>query len=294
MIKYLSIPKIALAVDVNENTIRRYIKRFPAYFVDTQIESRIIKYNPAAINILKDIKNWYQDKGYDRDTIREKLKLKYSKDTIDKLPDIHDTQDDRLAKIEKRVEDIAKKLNKLLQYFQKDEQAVNAPVDNLEQKADTPEQDISIIDDILTGTPEQVEITLTDIHEQLVELPESIPDLATNQSKPELVADSMPESVTKLVTKPISELVHESSVGLVTLDLQDYEGKKLTTPERDILLLKVKQMFIDEGKKASRLSVKTLNDAGIFTATGKTWTVKKFSDNYRLAKKRADKETSKD
>ncbi len=276
MIKYLSIPKLALAVDVNENTIRRYIKRFPAYFVDTQIESRIIKYNPDVIDILKDIKIMYQDKGYDRDTIRENLKLKYSKDNIDKPSDAPDTQNDRLKNIEKRIEDIAAKLNKLLKYFQNNEQVVDAPVDsqlslfdapvdNQEQKADTPEQDVSIIiDDILTGTPEQVDTTLTEILEQK----ESY------------------NIVTELVTL---EGPQEQSV-----DLQDYKGKELTTPERDILILKVKGMFIDEGKKASRLSVKTLNDAGIFTATGKTWTVKKFSDNYRLAKKRADKETSKD
>ncbi len=276
MIKYLSIPKLALAVDVNENTIRRYIKRFPAYFVDTQIESRIIKYNPDVIDILKDIKIMYQDKGYDRDTIRENLKLKYSKDNIDKPSDAPDTQNDRLKNIEKRIEDIAAKLNKLLKYFQNNEQVVDAPVDsqlslfdapvdNQEQKADTPEQDVSIIiDDILTGTPEQVDTTLTEILEQK----ESY------------------NIVTELVTL---EGHQEQSV-----DLQDYKGKELTTPERDILILKVKGMFIDEGKKASRLSVKTLNDAGIFTATGKTWTVKKFSDNYRLAKKRADKETSKD
>ncbi len=266
MIKYLSIPKLALDVDVNENTIRRYIKRFPAYFVDTQIESRIIKYNPAAINILKDIKIMYQDKGYDRDTIRQKLELKYSKDTIDKTSDITDTQYDNLARIEKLIEDIAKKLNKMITLFQNNEQIFFPPVDNFkEQSNDNPEHEISIIDNILTGTPEQVDTTLTDINDQLIELPESIP-----------------------------ELVHEFSVGLVTLDLQDYKDKKLTTPERDILLLQVEKMFIDKGKKTSRLSAQALNDAGIVTATGKVWTAKNFLDNLRLAKKRADKKTSKD
>ena len=80
---YLSKPGITKAVkeqfDITLSTMstHRYIERYSEYFTDTQIKNRVVLFPPGAVEIIKDIYTWYNSKGYDQDTIRQKLAEKY-------------------------------------------------------------------------------------------------------------------------------------------------------------------------------------------------------------------------
>ncbi|SLM32856.1 hypothetical protein MTBBW1_80199 [Desulfamplus magnetovallimortis] len=76
--KYLSIPQIATKLDINENTIRRYITRFSMFFNDIQISDQTEKYAPDAVNIIRDINTCYSKKGLRKDAIIELLGEKYT------------------------------------------------------------------------------------------------------------------------------------------------------------------------------------------------------------------------
>ena len=69
--------------------------------------------------------------------------------------------------------------------------------------------------------------------------------------------------------------------------MPDYHGVKLTVQQRDDILFAVEKMI--PGKRVNMKRAAALNDAGVLTSTGKTWSSKLFTDNLRLAKKRASK-----
>ena len=70
-------------------------------------------------------------------------------------------------------------------------------------------------------------------------------------------------------------------------ELPDYHGKKLSTEERDLIILKVAAMIT--GKDSAQRRADALNKAGVSTKGGEPWIAKKVSDALYLAGKRAGK-----
>ena len=71
-----------------------------------------------------------------------------------------------------------------------------------------------------------------------------------------------------------------------TFSLGDYHGVNLTTKEKDQILIDLAEAL--PGRENAQRWVDILNNAGI-TCAGVAWTKKKFSDNWRFAKRRQEK-----
>jgi DNA-binding transcriptional MerR regulator len=74
--EWLSIPELARKVGTADNTIRRYLKRFPDYFY-CQTIGGIKRFSPETLDILKHIFNLYHQKGKTREEVNQALQLKY-------------------------------------------------------------------------------------------------------------------------------------------------------------------------------------------------------------------------
>ena len=144
--EYLSIPQIACELDISDNTVRRYIKRFKEFFQDTHIKGRVTLHKaPEVIQAIKNINHWYNNQGHNRDTIRKKLKEKYS-DMDNPTPDIQDTTTDSeviqmLKRIETKVDSNTKTLKLLLS---------DTPDTSLESKNNNESNTPDSIPDIIT------------------------------------------------------------------------------------------------------------------------------------------------
>jgi DNA-binding transcriptional MerR regulator len=74
--EWLSIPELARKIGTADNTVRRYLKRFPDYFY-CQTVGGIKRFSPETVEILKYIFNLYHQKGKSREEVNQALQLKY-------------------------------------------------------------------------------------------------------------------------------------------------------------------------------------------------------------------------
>lgn len=74
--EWLSIPELARKIGTADNTVRRYLKRFPDYFY-CQTVGGIKRFSPETLEILRHIFNLYHQKGKTREEVNQALRLKY-------------------------------------------------------------------------------------------------------------------------------------------------------------------------------------------------------------------------
>lgn len=79
---WMTIPQMAKQIhrDASSNLVRRYIKRFPFFFVG-QLHDGVMKYPPEALDILKRIYNLYHRKNKSRNEIENILYQEYGNTT---------------------------------------------------------------------------------------------------------------------------------------------------------------------------------------------------------------------
>jgi excisionase family DNA binding protein len=74
--KWFSIPELAREIGTSDNTVRRYIKRFPDFF-HSKTFGGVDKYQTDTLDTLKFIYEQYKFNGKTREEIRQELHLKY-------------------------------------------------------------------------------------------------------------------------------------------------------------------------------------------------------------------------
>lgn len=75
--EYLSISQIAAKLNISDNAVRIYIKRFKKYFTDTEVKNKEIKHNPKSVDIIRKIHTCYNEQAVDQDSIKKILDGKY-------------------------------------------------------------------------------------------------------------------------------------------------------------------------------------------------------------------------
>jgi len=307
---FQSIPEIAKALDISDNTCRRYINRFPDYFRNIQIKNRIKRY-AGAVDTIRDINSWYNDQGLDRDTIRAKLQEKYppaTDDTGDSTPAPAtmeaDTPDTRLDRLEAKTDKAMQMLSQILTILGDTPATTDTTLDIGTTEVSTPDtvnSTATTIDSPDAPNPINDIGTTDDSTPYIEEEPTAEPVLdpapeldlfgnpqPTPEPDPDPETDKTAESADLKKTEPTPETEEAMEEPEEETDgIPDCHGKKLSTAERDAIVLKAASMIT--GPKCAEKRAEYLNQAGVTTARGASWIAKKVSDAVLHAKNRRDK-----